>query len=101
MANTIEHGFEEPRVPQTPVRRLWAVCLLDGIREALTLRYKRRQAESKRVLPVESLAWPERWLMDTTWKHVGSFIWICEQLGYEPDHMRSSAIMNAREILKK
>ena len=50
---------------------------------------------------MESLDLAERWLMDTTWKHVGSFIWICEQLGYEPDHMRSSAIMNAREIVKK
>ena len=48
-----------------------------------------------------SLAWPGRWLMDTTWNHVGGFIWICEQLGYEPDHMRSSAILNAREIVKK
>lgn len=101
MANTIEHGYFEPRGPQIPERRLWAVCLMDGIREALTLRHKRRQAESKRVLPVESLDLAERWLMDTTWNHVGSFIWICEHLGYEPDHMRSSAIMNAREILKK
>ena len=101
MHTTIEHGYFEPRVPQTPERRLWAVCLMDGIREALTLRYKRLQDKSKWGLPVESLAWPERWLMDTTWNHVGSFIWICEQLGYEPDHMRSSAIMNAREIIKK
>ena len=100
MSNTIDPNYAEPRVPQTPERRLWAVCLMDGIREALTLRYKRLQHKSKWGLPVESLAWPERWLMDTTWKHVGSFIWICEQLGYEPDHMRSSAIMNAREILK-
>ena len=101
MTTTIEHGYFEPRGPQIPERRLWAVCLMDGIREALTLRHKRRQAESKRVLPVESLDLAERWLMDTTWKHVGSFVWICEQLGYEPDHMRSSAIMNAREIVKK
>lgn len=101
MANTIEHGYFEPRGPQIPERRLWAVCLMDGIREALTLRYKRLQDKSKWGLPVESLDLAERWLMDTTWKHVGSFVWICEQLGYEPDHMRSNAIMNAREILKK
>jgi len=101
MATTIEHGYFEPRAPQTPERNLWAVCLMDGIREALTLRYKRLQDKSKWGLPVESLAWPERWLMDPTWNRVGSFIWICEQLGYEPDHVRSSAIMNAREIVKK
>ena len=100
MSNTIDPNYAEPRTPMTPERRLWAVCLLDGIREALALRFNRLQGPSKKDIPVESLHWPERWLMDTTWKHVGSFIWICEQLGYEPDHMRSSAIMNAREILK-
>lgn len=101
MHTTIEHGFAEPRAPQTPERRLWAVCLMDGIREALTLRYKRLQDKSKWAVPVESMAWPERWLMDTTWRHVGSFVWICEVLGYDPDNLRSKAIMNAREILKK
>ena len=35
MSNTIEHGHFEPRAPQTPERRLWAVCLMDGIREAI------------------------------------------------------------------
>lgn len=101
MSNTIEHGHFERSAPQTPERRLWVVCLLDGVREALTLRFKRLQDTSKRVLPVESLHWPERWLMDPTWRHVGSFVWICEVLGYDPDNLRSKVILNAREILKK
>jgi hypothetical protein len=97
MSNTIEHGHFEPRVPQTPERKLWATCLLNGIHEALTLRVERLQGPSKRVIPVESLHWPERWLMDTTWCHVGSFVWICEMLGYDPDNLRSKAIMSVQE----
>lgn len=73
---------------------------MDGIREALTARFRRLQDRSKRGIPIEALPWAERWLMDPTLIHVGSFVWICEQLGFCPDHMRDSALTNAREILK-
>ncbi len=101
MSTTISLEYAESRVPQTPERRLWAVCLLDGVREGLHQRHLRLKVETKSPVPVESMHWPERWLMDTTWSHVGSFVWICEQLGYDPDHMRAQALANAREILKK
>lgn len=100
MSTTIDPDYAEPRVPMTPERRLWAVCLLDGVREALTARFRRLQDRSKWGIPIEELPWAERWLMDPALIHVGSFVWICEQLGFCPDHMRDSALTNAREILK-
>lgn len=100
MHTTIDPDFAEPRVTMTPERRLWATCLLDGVREAVTARFERLKDREKWALPVEQLPWPERWLMDPTWRHIGSFVWICEQLGYEPDHMREQVLLNARGLMR-
>lgn len=88
MATTIDHDFAEPRVPQTPERRLWAVCLMDGIREAFEARRQRIQRKGV------TMNFDEAWLFDPKPNHVGSFNWICYQLVLDPEVVRELSLRN-------
>ena len=88
MATTIEHGYFEPSVPQTPERKLWATCLLNGIHEAFEARRQRIQRKGV------TMNLDEAWLFDPKPDHVGSFNWICHQLGMEPELLRERSLRN-------
>ena len=88
MSNTIDPDFAEPSVPQTPERKLWATCLLNGIHEAFEAR--RQRIHRKGVM----MNLDEAWLFDPKPNHVGSFNWICHQLGMEPELLRERSLRN-------
>jgi hypothetical protein len=85
--------------PDTPERKLWVACLTGGIIDALVRRAERLRA-GKRDLPVGLFHVDEQWLMDPRQHHVGSFQWICHNLGMDPEIVRQSAIDNMWEVLK-
>lgn len=97
--DTLSVDEEYKRMP-LPERRLWATCLLDGIREAVRMRLERLGKNKLIGAPVEVLHCHERWLMDDAWDYVGSFRWICDQLGMDHLIVRSKALMNARELAR-
>lgn len=88
MHTTIDPDFVEASAPQTPERRLWAVCLLTGIQEAIEARRKRIQRNGV------TMNFDEAWLFDPKPHHVGSFNWICYQLGMEPELLRERSLRN-------
>lgn len=89
MSTTINPDFVvEPSAPQTPERKLWTACLLTGIQEAFEARRQRIQRNGVRMNLDES------WLFDPKPHHVGSFNWICYQLGMEPELLRERSLRN-------
>ena len=88
MSTTIDPDFAEPSVPQTPERKLWATCLLNGIHEAFEARRQRIQRKGA------TMNFDEAWLFDPEPNHVGSFNWICHQLGMEPELLRERSQRN-------
>lgn len=88
MSTTIDPDFAEPSVPQTPERKLWATCLLNGIHEAFEARRQRIQRKGA------TMNFDEAWLFDPEPNHVGSFNWICHQLGMEPELLRERSLRN-------
>lgn len=75
-----------------PERRLWAAVLLRGIQDAVAARQRRYARGGRRDLPPEALPTDERWLMDPSLRHIGSFEWICSNLGLEADHLRKKSL---------
>ena len=88
MSTTIDPNYVEPSVPQTPERKLWATCLLNGIHEAFEARRQRIQRKGV------TMNLDEAWLFDPKPDHVGSFNWICHQLGMEPELLRERSLRN-------
>jgi len=88
MSTTIDPDFIEPAVHQIPERKLWAVCLLNGVQEALEARRQRIQRKGV------TMNFDEAWLFDPEPNHVGSFNWICHQLGMEPELLRERSLRN-------
>ncbi len=84
-----------------PIRRLWVACLLGGIQEGLAARARRLSKFGPSGMEVCLLPENERWLMDESARHRGSFNWICDHLGLPADHLRSQALKNIRSILGK
>ena len=76
-----------PDKPLTPERRLWreALLLLPG---DLSGRASGESAAARRRIQTEARSWVE----DTDWIGVGSFMWLCEQLGLDPDAGRAALL---------
>lgn len=85
-----------PKTTSMPEHRLWATCLLDGVRCALVAR--RARLTSKR--PNTKIEFDEWWLYDEESQHIGSFNWICHLFEQDPNKVRSRVLMKHRELIK-
>lgn len=86
MSTKIDPEYAEPAPTTIPERKLWTVCLLDGVRDARLAIVKRRKSSVEKD---GSVSIDELWLRDKTANHVGSFVWICYHLNLDPDATRA------------